>query len=167
MERSRRTLAVGFALAAPAFVGLAVAETASKDLPAAEAQAFVEYIIQIHPYEEWPLWPGKDKLYKGTEPHGALLTTYVNESALGALKEKSGSLPAGSIIVKENYTPAKELAAVTAMYRVEGYNPQAGDFFWIKFFPDGKVDAAGKVESCIACHSSAPGEDFLFTGDVK
>ncbi|MGH7901968.1 MAG: hypothetical protein ACRENZ_09545, partial [Thermodesulfobacteriota bacterium] len=26
----------------------------------------------------WKMWPGKEAFYKGTEPHGPLLTTYVN-----------------------------------------------------------------------------------------
>jgi LPXTG-motif cell wall-anchored protein len=38
------------------------------------------------------------------------------------------------------------------MYKVEGYNPEGGDWFWAKYQPDGSVDAAGKVASCAGCH---------------
>ena len=33
----------------------------------------------------WTLWPGKGELYTGQEPHGMLLTTYLNDIALRAL----------------------------------------------------------------------------------
>ena len=62
--------------------------------------------IQGDSYQEnWALWPGKGKLYKGTHPHGALLTTYVNEIAANALKEEVKEMPEGSIIIKENNMP--------------------------------------------------------------
>jgi hypothetical protein len=158
---------IGFVLAFGMFVaapGLLQAMSHEKDLPAAEGKAVHQYITQTSPYEQWALWPGKDKLYKGTEPHGALLTTYVNEAALQALKEKA-PLPEGSIIVKENYMPDKKLAAVTVMYKKSGFNPQAGDFFWLKYAPDGKIEDEGKAGMCIGCHSTAQGSDFLFTND--
>ena len=40
-------------------------------------------------------------------------------------------MPSGAIIVKENYTPAGELAATTVMYKKSGYNPDHNDWFWI------------------------------------
>ena len=33
----------------------------------------------------WTLWPEKGELYTGQEPHGMLLTTYLNDVALQAL----------------------------------------------------------------------------------
>lgn len=144
----------------------AEAVTHEKNLPAPEGKALYQYITKTNPYEKWPMWPGKGKLYPGTEPHGALLTTYVNETALGAIK-KNAQLPDGSIIVKENYTPDKKLAAVTVMYKKAGYNPEAGDFFWLKYGPDGKIETEGKDAMCIGCHRAAQGNDFLFTNDPK
>lgn len=144
----------------------AQAVTHEKNLPAPEGKAVYQYITQTQPYEKWPMWPGKQKLYPGTEPHGALLTTYVNEPALQALK-KNAPLPDGSIVVKENYTPQKKLAAVTVMYKKAGFNPKAGDYFWLKYGPDGKIESEGKVDGCINCHRSAQGNDFLFTNDAK
>jgi hypothetical protein len=135
-------------------------------LPKPEGKGFIEYLNKAK-YQEWALFPGKGKLYEGRHPHGAYLTTYVNDKALKALQERAGALPDGAIIVKENYTPEKKLAAVTAMYRVKGYNPEAGDWFWIKYAPDGKIEAEGKVAMCIGCHARAQGSDFLFTNDKK
>jgi hypothetical protein len=117
--------------------------------------------------KNWKMWPGKTALYKGTEPHGALLTTYVNGTALKAIEGKKGKLPVGSIITKENYMPDKKLAAITVMYKVKGYNPEAGDWFWAKYAPDGKIEAEGKVEMCIKCHSMKKDNDFVYTGPLK
>lgn len=105
-------------------------------------------------------------MYKGTEPHGMLLTTYVNDAALNSIKAKKG-LKNGAIIVKENYMPDKKLAAVTVLYKVKGYNPKAGDLFWMKYLPDGKIEASGKVDMCIGCHAKVMDNDYLFTGKVK
>ncbi|MFP4108544.1 MAG: hypothetical protein ACLFT1_05630 [Desulfonatronovibrio sp.] len=47
----------------------------TKDMPEAEGEAFLSYITKDNPYQEWNLWPGTEKLYQGTEPHGVRLTT--------------------------------------------------------------------------------------------
>jgi len=154
-------LAVFTLLAVPAVV---LAMSHGK-MPATEGKALYEYITKTSPYQQWSLWPGKEKLYPGTEPHGALLTTYVNDVALKGFRHWDGGLPDGTIVVKENYMPDKMLAAVTVMYKKSGYNPQAGDYFWLKFTPDGKIEAEGKVEMCIGCHRAAQKGDFLFTND--
>ncbi len=72
-----------------------------------------------------------------------------------------------SIIVKENYTPDKELVAVTVMYKVRGYNPEAGDWFWAKYGPRFEILAEGKVQDCLTCHSSVKDNDYIFSGKVK
>lgn len=156
-------LALGMLVASP---GLILAMSHGKELPATEGKALHQYITQDKPYEQWELWPGTDKLYKGSEPHGVLLTTYVNKPAMEALK-KEQELPEGSIIVKENYTPDKKLAAVTVMYKKAGYNPEAGDYFWLKYAADGEIEAEGKASGCINCHRSAQGNDWLFNNDQK
>ena len=100
--------------------------------------------------KKWQMWPGQSAFYPGKEPHGMLLTTYVNQPALRAIVEMQGKMPCGSIIVKENYMPDKKLAALTVMYKVKGYNPEGGDWFWVKYSPNGKVDA----EERLICASS-------------
>lgn len=135
--------------------------------PAAEGKAVWDYIHQADPYQQWPLFPGKDKLYTGRHPHGAFLTTYVSPGARDAIAKKTGMLPNGSFVVKENYTPEKKLAAVTVMYRVKGYDSEAGDWYWAKYAPDGKVLKDGKVKGCIQCHQAVISNDWIFTGPVK
>lgn len=136
-------------------------------VPAADGKALWSYITKDSPYTGYQFWPGKTALYKGTVPHGALLNLYVNEKALRAVRRKAGVMPNGSILVKENYMPDKTLAAVTVMYKVAGYNPEAGDWFWAKYSPQGEIMeggmAAGKVPMCIACHSGRKDYDYLMT----
>jgi hypothetical protein len=133
----------------------------------ANGPAMWKFITVERPYTRWPLWPGKGKLYEGREPHGMLLTTYVSKGALKVIKNKKGKFGDAAIIVKENYKPDKTLAAVTVMYKVREYNPEAGDWFWAKYAPDGTVQKAGKVEGCINCHSDAADNDWVFTGPIK
>lgn len=137
------------------------------DLPAADGKAVYEYISQANPYQGWAFFPGKEKFYQGAHPHGALLNTYVSAGALAALNNKSGQFPDGSFIVKENYLPDKTLGAVTVMYRIKGYNADAGDWFWAKYKADGSIEKEGKVAGCIGCHTAAISNDWVFTGPVK
>ena len=145
--------------------GLALA--AGSTLPNADGQAVYDYITKTNPYQAWPLYPGKDKLYKGAHPHGALLTTYVSKGAHAAITARAGQFPDGSFIIKENYMPDKTLGAVTVMYRVKGYDPEAGDWFWAKYKADGAIEKEGKVAGCIGCHAAAINNDWVFTGPVK
>jgi len=113
--------------------------------------------------ENWRLWPGTERMYTGTEPHGMLLTTYANDVAHQALAAGStADLPAGSIIVKENYMPDGTFDAATVMYRVDGYNPEHGDWLYAKYDSRGLADDFGRPAMCQACHQQAP-EGYVFT----
>lgn len=133
----------------------------------ATGAALWDHLKQVDYTKKWRMWPGKTALYKGTEPHGVLLTTYVNGPAYRAIMSKRGMLPDSSIVVKENYSLEKKLVAITVMYKVKGYNPQAGDWFWTKYAPDGKIEAEGKVDGCIKCHAAKKDNDYIFTGPLK
>ena len=69
--------------------------------------------------------------------------------------------------------PDKTLGAVTVMYRVNGYDPDAGDWFWAKYKADGSIAKAGKVAGCIGCigcigcHAAVINNVWIFTGPVK
>ena len=133
----------------------------------ADGKALWDYLKKENYAKNWKMWPGKKALYPGKEPHGALLTTYVNKTAYMAIEKKTGMLPDGAIIVKENYTPDKKLAALTVMYKVKGYNPAAGDWFWVKYLPDGKIAVEGKVQACIDCHGMAKANDYIAGTPLK
>jgi hypothetical protein len=134
-------------------------------LPGPSAEKLNEYVVYYNPYRSWDLWPGKGRLYEGGEPHGLLLTTFVNETAFYSIWKKE-PFKDGAIIAKENYTKDRKFVALTVMYKIKGYNSKAGDWFWAKYASDGSVQAAGKVEPCIECHSQRKDNDFVMTGPV-
>ena len=121
----------------------------------------------------WTLWPGKGELYTGQEPHGMLLTTYLNDIALQALNSGASTMPPGAIIVKENYMPDRTLAAITTMFKVQGYNPDVNDWFFTKHLPSGELDRAptgmaleGRLPGCTNCHRAMQANDWVFTGQL-
>lgn len=129
---------------------------AEASLPDTTAEALWTYLQEQEYRERWSLWPGKDRLYAGTEPHGMLLTTYANDIAHQALLNGAvADLPAGSILVKENYMPDSTFDAATVMYRVEGYNPDHQDWLFAKYDGHGEADAFGRAPMCQACHEQA------------
>ncbi|MEX2527104.1 MAG: cytochrome P460 family protein [Gemmatimonadota bacterium] len=120
--------------------------------------------------ESWALWPETEAFYQGIDPHGALLTTYVNTVAESALLAGQTMLPEGSVVVKENFMPDEQLAAVTVMYKRTGYNPEHNDWFFVKYLPDGSLDQTpggmameGRVPGCQACHMAKRDVDYLYT----
>jgi len=130
---------------------------------------------QLANYESWSPYPGYEGWQPGNSPHGKVLRYYINDVA----KRNSDRPGYGSIIVKENYSQERQdaLVAVTVMQKIKGYDPENGDWFWIKYGPNGEVlknpkgmKLAGRVakganQGCIACHSNAGGGDFLFVND--
>jgi hypothetical protein len=135
--------------------------------PDTNASSVFEHLRTANYQETWQLWPDKGKLYQGAEPHGMLLTTYLNDVAMSALSGDASSFPDGSIIVKENYTPDGVLDATTVMYKVAGYNAEHNDWFWAKVLADGTVDAEGQVEGCQACHMSKRDNDYIWTSPLN
>jgi hypothetical protein len=136
-------------------------------MPDTTAASLWTHLEDVDYTNAWAMWPEKGALYEGQEPHGMLLTTYVNEVAMAALTDHTDRMGAGAIIVKENYMPDSTLAAVTVMYKVAGYNPGAADWFFLKRLADGTVAASGRVASCQGCHVQAAANDYLFTGPLQ
>ena len=118
--------------------------------------------------------------YEGVMPHGEIL------EILDTTTEIFGHR--GDLLVKWNYvgdgitteTVAADrdqyLDSVTVMFKREpGYDTDNANWFWAKYAPDGTVmnDPAGMAlagrvakgmeAGCIACHTNAPGEDYVFT----
>lgn len=131
-------------------------------MPPADATALWNHLQSANYQSSFKLYPGKGKMYAGTQPHGAFLTTYVNDAAHGALAGGKAPLPVGSILVKENYMPDRSLAAVTVMYKVAGFDAQNNDWYWLKRSADGKVEASGKPAGCIGCHKPST-RDYVLT----
>jgi len=128
--------------------------------------------------DSWALWPGKGKMYQGQHPHGAFLTTYINETAANALKAGVKDMPKGSIIIKENYMPDKKLGAVTVMDKT---GDGKDDYFWVKYMPDGSVakmememdgkkmsvSLAGTPKGCVGCHVASVSGIYDIMSPVK
>lgn len=127
--------------------------------------------MQAEDYQtSWDLWPGLEPFYGGNDPHGSLLTTYTNAVARSALTAGDSVLPDGAIVIKENYMPSRELAAITVMYKRAGYNAEHNDWFFAKYLPDGSLDSApdgtaleGRVPGCQGCHIAQAGLDYLYS----
>ena len=125
--------------------------------------------------------------YTGQHPHGAVLDTI--DSVVTVNKGFFQGGDTGAVIIKRNYggegvsktavanNPEKHLKAITVMFKRAGYDPENKDWFWVKYKPNGdlhmnpkKMKLAGRVakgmpKGCIACHSSAPGGDYVFNFD--
>jgi len=129
-------------------------------------------------YNEWaPFADRLDSTYKGQSPHGAYVKVIANKMA----RQNPHKLPYGSILIKENYAADnKTLLAITVMYRTRGANgqpwdPENRDWYYVKYTPTGQVAfsppemgskrLAGRVQSCIDCHSGAGSKDFVFLND--
>ena len=157
-----RTIAAMLAWAL-ALTGLAGASWAG-DLPGADAAALWKYISQASPYQQWGQWPDYRGMHPGRSPHGDFVQIWVNPPAL----EASGPpLAAGSLIVKEGYGQDKTLTSITVMYKVPGYNPQGGDWFWAKYSPQGQPGPAGRPQGCVNCHASAAANDHVMARPLK
>lgn len=127
-------------------------------MPGPEPDALWNYITKESPYTRWGFWPDHQGMQPGRAPHGPLHKVYVNDRALNSSKPP---VQYGSIAVKENYGKDKKLKAITVMYKVDGYNPDAGDWFWAKYSPDGKADKFGKPNGCVGCHGTRAKNDFI------
>jgi len=132
-----------------------------------DGMALMLQITKTDPYMKWDLMPGTTKMRQGSEPHGALQNVYVNKLAMKAFKDKAGVLPDGATIVKENYSADGKLGAVTVMSKKKGYNPEAGDYLWLRYGPDMKIQAEGKAAPCIKCHANAKGNDYVMLAPLK
>lgn len=142
------------------------------DLPDTDGPAVMDYVLETDPYTEWGTWPSDQwnnfnaNLVSGA-PHGNVVRIYVNEVALEAADSFEGSLPEGSMIVKENYVGEDpdnpgQMDSITIMYKVDGFNAEANDWFWVKAKPDGQqIDAEGAVDGCIGCHSQTGHKDYV------
>lgn len=125
--------------------------------------------LQTVQYRNWSPLPGQTAdNYPGEGPHGAQLKMYVNRTAAADPRQFAN----GSILIKENYAEdGVTLMAVTAMYKSEGFDPEHGDWYWVKYEPNGRVTrmenlpVAGRVQMCIDCHAGAEGDDYTFAND--
>jgi hypothetical protein len=116
-------------------------------------------------YQKWLM---KSDMMPGKSPHGAFVQLYYN---IVNVDKKPYH-----VVIKDNFTPDKKLAAVTVMIQREaGYDPDNNDWFWVKYDADGTISkndkdmalagrvAKGMDAGCIACHKDDVDGDYLFS----
>ena len=65
---------------------------------------------------------------------------------------------------KKTITYKNKLQTITVMYRLDGYNPEDGDWFWLKYVPEQTILEEGKVEGCMKCHQTVKDSEWIFRG---
>lgn len=120
-------------------------------------------------YNTWKVLdhePPKDEI---ENPHGTVSRTYANEVAA----KDPENLPAGSILVREDYDDKRKRQSISVLYRVKDYDKEHGNWYYLRFTETGAIikgkdnkPLAGKVTSCIECHAKAGGKDFVFSNDA-
>jgi hypothetical protein len=141
-------------------VGLMACGGGDDDMAIAE-----EIWEEIQGWESWDEkapWTGIQPSADGT--HGSHVRITFNEAAAGAWGEDA--LPFGSVSVKRGYDSADDSAPrnfVTVMKKIEGYDPDNGDWFWLRIGDDGTPSDTeiGQAAFCSGCHSV--GTDYLRT----
>lgn len=153
------------------FVGLSfislcivLSTSAFAQMPGTNPDEVWKYITEESPYTEWGFWAGHEDMQKGRAPHGPFHKVYVNKQGIDSTQAPAQD---GTIQVKESYNKSKELKAITVMYKVKGYNPDAGDWYWVKYSLTGKAEKAGKPKGCIRCHRGKKKNDYVFVHEFK
>jgi len=112
-------------------------------------------------YKDWDAFPDFDGWQDGFTVHGRVVRYYMNDIA----NDNITTLPHGSVIIKEGYTRSHDLKGITFMQRIEGYDPENGDWYWGMMNEQGEVTSGGRMQSCIDCHAGADGGDYSFAND--
>jgi hypothetical protein len=152
---------------------LAPGQCLAGELPPAEAQALWQYITKSPGFNKWGTWSNFLELRRSrcSTTYGFFMRVYVNDTAL---KAKGKTLPAGSILVREGqnmgsntYAPNGEIKAYTVMYKVKGFNPKGGDWFWATYSGTGQARDSGALTECIKCHQTAWNTDYVLGHDLR
>jgi len=111
-------------------------------------------------------------VHRSRAPHGPLIRTYVNGPADHARPLGASPLPAGSVVVLENYTAEPHLFEIDVMAKVAGHRPSTDGWAFFRFGPNGAVrlsdrqaylQAKTEDRGCIHCHRRTAGEtDWLY-----
>ena len=121
--------------------------------------------------------------YQTPPPHGHMVEVLEGDISVDGRK--------ALVIVKKNFGKTKKesrqeiaddpdafMTSITVMFKREtGYDEDNKNWFWAKYTPNGELlknpkgmalagrVAKGKKGGCIACHSSAPGDDYVYIHD--
>lgn len=118
---------------------------------------------EISDHQQWGQFEKHPGRNPGKRPHGTYVASYINDVAAS----DQANPPMGSIILKESYSTEDQATPnnTTVMKRIEGYDPDNGDWFWARFDAGGALTHSGKVGMCADCHFDAGSDDFVFLND--
>lgn len=125
------------------------------------AEKIWERITKEDNYKKYKTWTDHGGLQPGQSPHGRYHRVFINSILSDAVPINNKIAPFGSIIVKENYDSGKKLVMYTVMAKIEGYNPDRNDWFWVKYGSKGEVQATGRLEKCAKCHVTRKSNDYI------
>lgn len=145
-------------------------QTARPQTPEEFYSSFWGHIVKKDAaYNTWKSL-ARQKADDGIEnPHGDISRTYANKIA----SDDATALPNGSILVREDYDDKGKRKSISVMYRVKDYDKDHGNWYWFTYQENGSIARntekkaiAGKVASCVDCHTKANGKDFVFSNDT-
>jgi len=104
--------------------------------------------------------------------HNSVVEAYINDVVATAMNETwTGSLPDGALIVKESWSTWDDVggtpAGITVMKKIDGFDPENANWYWVNFGGDGSVSASGKVDGCVSCHAIAADNDYVYLYDFS
>lgn len=159
MKQLFGALMATFLALAPALSG-----AAQKPPPLPQAMALWDYITKVSPFSKWGQWPDYQGVQRSSSPHGPYNRLYVNRAGLSSSKAPFNY---GTIQVKVSLTTRGKPKDVMVMYKVKGYSPAAGDWFWAMYTPQGRPLAAGKLAGCIRCHAAFKDNDYVLAHQFR
>jgi hypothetical protein len=127
-----------------------------------DSELAADLLTAIDGWETWTSAPGWDDVQPTPprSPHGSFVEIRANATALTDW-EGNGDLAADSIVVKALHSAADgstPTGRVYAMWKVPGYAPETGDWFWA-VYDDGVASTTGAPAGCTGCHGT--GADYV------
>ncbi|MEZ4390802.1 MAG: cytochrome P460 family protein [Polyangiales bacterium] len=86
------------------------------------------------------------------------IRVWINPESAQAYINNAATLPAGTVVVKEEFggsCNAADLLAWTVMRKEPGFDPPRGDWHWQRVRAGAGVSEDGRVNRCISCHDTA------------
>jgi len=112
-------------------------------------------------YDAWSQYDPWLGVQASSSPHGPYVQIWVNDAAVSTL---GGTVADGGVLVKESYdTEDGEATGLTLMAKIEGYDPDNGDWFWASYSMDGTVKKAGSESGCYGCHEAGSDYSLIVT----
>ena len=124
-------------------------------------QRLWERISTENDYSQYSYWPEHEGIKPGQAPHGVYHRIYISRELKESLPLENNIAPFGTIIVKENLNIDQKVAKITVMTKVEGFNPEGGNWFWAAYSPEGEVQAEGTPKGCVSCHEGMKKNDYV------